>query len=709
MTTKLSFLLIILSFNLSLFAQNWDWVRTISGTANDTGYSIDVDDSGYVFMTGRCKQLTTFENGNTPYGPISIGDRDVYVSKYSPTGSLIWASLAGTEKALNYDQGYSITADNQGGCYVSGIFNDTSFFGLDTLFSEGQRDAFLAKLDWNGTFLWSRRVGGISHDYSRHVGIDNNGDVLFCGNTMGLTSINGNIVGTLNQPTAYLIKYDANGNFINYAHFDTSFKSSFEQFTFDSDNNIYIVGSINGYGTINGTTITAPNSPSWNDICIIKLDEQFNVIWNQTTGGSNYDIATCITLKDSSIYVGGSYSGTAVFDTITTTFNSAITGSNSYLHRDLFIAAYTLNGNIKWLNTGGNEGIDEIYGLKISNNNNLYASGFFQDSLTMSNITVYSQPMVTNGIILKLDTSGNLLWHKPLTHTETTRCYQLDVDLNDNIFVTGDFYGSINFDTITRTAQGRDAFGGKLLQPTYPSFILDSTLNYCMGDTVILEMTSLTSPIEYDYIPNDIYTSWIDSNLIYYIIEDSPTINLEGEIITSNAYYTDTTVLNLTINSYNNPTPELINDTTLCDTVNNFILTTNNFYANYLWSNNPTNNTNTNIINTSGTIILSVIDTNTCVGTNEVLINFSPCLSVKEIHLDCELKFYNSTNSFTNNCPLEITNLSIVNLSGRVLYKTSNIKPNTQIKITNVSDGIYFIKAQYSDSNVKTKKIIILN
>lgn len=709
MIRKLFFSILSLVISSSLFSQNWDWVRTISGTANDTGYSIDVDSSGYVFMTGRCKQLTTFENGNTPYGPTSIGDRDVYISKYSSNGTLIWAKLAGTEKAPHYDQGYSVKADNQGGCYLTGIFNDTSFFGIDTLFSEGERDAFLAKLNSDGDFLWSRRVGGSSHDYARHVDIDPNGDVLFCGNIIGLTSINGNIVGTNNQPTAYLIKYDSNGNFMDFAHFDTPHKSSFEQFTFDADNNIYLVGKINGYGTINGTTITAANSSTWNDLCIIKLDEQFNVIWGKTAGGNYSDIANCITLKDSTIYIGGSYSSTAIFDTITTTFNSTATGSSSNAHKDLFIAAYNLNGNIKWLKTAGNEGVDEIYGLRISEHDNIYASGFYQDSLTMDNTTIYSQPTITNGIILRLDTLGHLIWHKNLEHTAITRCYQLDIDLNENIFITGDFSGTINFDTITRIGQNRDAFGGKLLQPTYPSYILDSTQIYCLGDTAIIEMTSLTSPVDYEYISSDSHTFWLDSNHIYYLIDDSPTINLTGKIVTSNAYYSDTISLDQTITTAVLPIPNLINDTTLCDTVNDFILTTDDYYINYLWSNNPTNNTNTNLVNTSGTITLSVTDTNTCEGTNEVLINFSPCLSVKENYSNCELNFINSTHSFTNNCPLEITNLYISNLNGKTLYKSNHIKANEQIKITNLSDGIYFIKAHYSDSSVKTKKIMILN
>jgi len=709
MTLRLFILFITLFLSTSLFSQKWEWVRAISGTANDTGYSIDVDDSGYVFMTGRCKQLTTFENDNNPFGPITIGDRDVYISKYSSEGELVWATLAGTEKAPNYDQGYSIVADNSGGCYVAGIFNDTSFFGPDTLFSDGMRDAFITKLDINGNFLWSRRVGSDNHDYARHVAIDNNGDILFCGNTHGMTIINGDVVGTVNQPTAYIIKYDPNGNLLNYAHFDTPYKSSFEQFTFDTDNNTYVVGSINGHGVINGTTIASMNSPSWQDVCIIKLDEQLNVIWSETAGGNYYDIAHCITFKDSSIYIGGSYSSTAVFDTITTTFNSTATGSASNQHKDLYIAAYNLNGNIRWLKTGGNEGVDEIYGLKISENNNIYASGFYRDSLTLDNSNIYAQPNVTNGIIFKMDTAGQVDWYKNLSHTFDTRCYQLDIDKYENIFVTGDFYGTINFDTIIHTGQNRDAFGGKLLQPTSPSYFFNNSQDYCLGDTTIIELTSLTSPISYEYIPNDSYTSWIDSNLIYYIVEFEPSMNLAGNIITSNYYYSDTIQLDITLNSFNNPTPFLISDTTICDTISDFTLYSEDFYYNYFWSNNISNNNFSNPVNTSENINLTVIDSNNCSGSNQVSVMFQPCLTISEKTSQCKLTYYEKSNTLKNNCPLNIIDLKIVNMNGQTIHTIDDMKDHGQISMPDLSPGVYLITAKYSNLSVQTQKILILN
>jgi len=708
MILRLFLLFFSLILSTFLFSQKWEWVRTISGTANDTGYSIDIDDSGYVFMTGRCKLATTFENNNSPYGPVTIGGKDIYISKYSSEGNLIWAAIAGTDEIDPYDQGYSVTSDNSGGCYVSGIFNDTSFFGTDTLISEGERDIFITRIDANGNFIWSRSIGGAQHDYCRDVSINNDGDIILCGNIRDFVDFNGNIVGTANQPTGIIVKYDTNGNMIDYVHFDSP-KSSFEQITFDSNNNIYTIGTLNGSGTINNTTVNTNNSASWQDICLLKLDQNFNIIWSETAGSSFYDIGTCITLKDSTVYIGGSFTGTALFDTISVTYNSLTTGSTSLSHRDAFIAAYSVNGGIKWINTGGSEGIDEIFGLKISQENHLYISGYYKDSITIDTTTLLSPTGITNGFIARLDTSGNVIWNKNLYNTQDSRCYQIELDKDENIYITGDFYGTINFDTINHTGQNRDAFGGKLLQHTSPSYIFNSSQNYCIGDTAIIEMTSLTSPISYEYLPNDTHTSWIDSNLIYYIIDFEPSMSLTGNIISSNYYYSDTIPVNITITSFNNPTPYLTNDTLLCDTISDFTLYSQDFYDSYLWSNNLSNNNFSNPVIASGNITLTVIDSNNCSGSNQVSIIFLPCLTINEKTTDCNLTYYEPSNTLINNCPLSILELKIINMNGQTIQTIDDMGSHGQLRLPNLSPGVYFINAKYSNLSVQTQKILILN
>ncbi len=688
--------------SFTTFTQEWEWVRTISGQANDTGHSIEVDDSGYVFMTGRSKWQTTFEDPSNPIGPIMIGDRDTYISKYSPNGNLIWAKQAGTPKAPLYDLGYCVKSDKNGGCYVCGIYNDTSFFGNDTLISSGLKDGYLTHLNANGDFLWSKRFGGIGNDFAKGISVDSDGNVYVCGSFEGAITFNGNSIGSINQYGAIIIKYDQNGNFLDYLQLASNYKCSFEKLIFDDSNNIYVTGSIHGYGIINGTTISSLNSASWNDMILIKLSNDFNsVLWSTSGGGSYYDIGNILTKDSNSIYVGGAYSNTATFDTITTVYNSNVTGANSYLHRDAFIASYDLNGNIKWLKSFGDDGIDEVLGLKMSKSGYLYAAGFYVDTITIDDTTLISTPNITNGFILKLDTLGNLIWAKSVPNNLNTRLYGLTLDKYENIFVTGDFYGTINFNNnITFTGQNRDAYGGKLVQPPSTNYSLITLPPFCIGDTIKIKLSAYGSPLNFSYTPYDNYNSWLDSNYIFYTISESPLMILNGQVITNNDFYSDTSLYQIQINTFDSLHPYLVNDTILCSPINSFELVTTPNYENYIWSNDPNNNSNSNTVFSSGIYTITVTDTNGCHGKNSTSVVFSDCLNLFEQTSSKYLIFYNNQIKNINN--QTITNLFIYNELGQIVLFKNTISPNEIIDLSLFNNGMYYIKY---DNN--TKKIII--
>ena len=71
---------------------------------------------------------------------------------------------------------FSITLDNSNGVYIAGGFNDTidadPGSGVVELYSNGNRDFFIEKLNSNGDFEWVKSIGGNEFDLAAAVLVD---------------------------------------------------------------------------------------------------------------------------------------------------------------------------------------------------------------------------------------------------------------------------------------------------------------------------------------------------------------------------------------------------------------------------------------------------------------------------------------------------------------------------------------------------------
>ena len=131
------------------FSQTFDYAKQSGGSGSDRGYRIAVDGNGSIFQVG------IFE-GTATFGSVSLtasGGSDIVVIRYDASGNVVWAKKAGGTAA---DLGLGIAVSDEG-VFISGLFAGTATFGSTSLISAGGDDAFVAKLDANGNFLWAKR------------------------------------------------------------------------------------------------------------------------------------------------------------------------------------------------------------------------------------------------------------------------------------------------------------------------------------------------------------------------------------------------------------------------------------------------------------------------------------------------------------------------------------------------------------------------
>jgi hypothetical protein len=156
-------------------------------TAEDSGYGVAVDASGYVYVVG-----------STVGG--SLGSVDVFLVKYDDAGTRQWTRHLGT---ADHDECSGIAVDMGGNVYVTGI----TLGGLDGNTNAGRIDLFLVKYNAAGNWQWTRQLGTANSDLSTGVAVDAGGNLYVTGYTESGLDGNTNAGGD----DMFLVKYDANG------------------------------------------------------------------------------------------------------------------------------------------------------------------------------------------------------------------------------------------------------------------------------------------------------------------------------------------------------------------------------------------------------------------------------------------------------------------------------------------------------------------
>ena len=154
------------------------WSNGFGSKDEDAALGLAVDPAGHVTVVGSFDKSITFGPNDTTQH-LSLGESDVYVTRFDPNGKFEWTRTYGGERE---DGASGIAVDRSGNVTVTGWFVGTVDFGKGMLTSNGQnKDVFVIKLDPTGASVWSQAFGDHDHDQGRAVAIDDKGNPIIAG------------------------------------------------------------------------------------------------------------------------------------------------------------------------------------------------------------------------------------------------------------------------------------------------------------------------------------------------------------------------------------------------------------------------------------------------------------------------------------------------------------------------------------------------
>ncbi|MDB4090930.1 SBBP repeat-containing protein [Crocinitomicaceae bacterium] len=304
------------------------------------------------------------------------------------------------------------------------------------------------------TLDWAIGLGSTDASTGNDITVDNSGNVYTAGGFSGSVDFDpGPGVLTLNATSTdiFISKHDNLGNLIWAKQFGGSDSEGANKIAVDDIGNVYITGYFNatcdfdpGPGIYN-----LISSGGW-DAFICKLDSNGNLIWAKSVGSTGYELGFGIDVDDmGSVYYGGMFNtGTVDFDPNAGVFNLTYTGSSGY---DIFVSKLTSSGNLVWAKKIGGFGSDQLRSLTLDSNGNVLFTGTFEggnvDFDPNAGVFNLSSLGGTDIFVSKLDDGGNFIWAKQFGGTLNNDWgYSIKTDLNNDVYTTGQFWGTADFD-----------------------------------------------------------------------------------------------------------------------------------------------------------------------------------------------------------------------------------------------------------------------
>ena len=440
---------------------------------NDFCTSIALDDAGNIYCAG----YTYGALGEANTGSQS----NVFIMKLDSSRAVQWVTQLGdTTKGFADGNNSELSSCKSVTVSSGGVYCAGQTYGALGEANGGKNDAFVMKLDSNGSIQWVTQLGDTTkgfadgdnsqNDYCASVTVDNSDNVYCGGATEG-------VLGEANGggSDAFVMKLDSSGSIQwvtqlgdttkGFADGDNSQYEYCTSIAVDNSDNVYCAGDTEG-------ALGEANGGGEGDAFVMKLDSSGSIQWvtqlGDTTKGfadgdnSQYDYCSSVTVDNSdNVYCAGGTYGAL--------------GEANESKIDAFVMKLDSSGSIQWVTQlgdttkgfidGDNSQDESCNSVTVDSSDNVYCAGATRGALGEAN------EGEGDAFVMKLDSNGSIQWVTQLGNTtkgfvdgdnsQDDYCASVTVDNSDNVYCTGGTYGALG-----------EANGGE-----YDAFVMKLTPN----------------------------------------------------------------------------------------------------------------------------------------------------------------------------------------------------------------------------------------
>jgi len=385
------------------------WISTLAGQGFNlsTNYFnsaiIAVDNLRNVYTAGQ-----TYYSGTTIY--------NAFLAKTDSLGANLWQKMLydKAESSSSSPNIHSMVTDSSNNVYVCGEYRNVN--------QNGYNNTFIIKYNSSGVSQWQKNIYSIlTPSYNQQtiafsIAIDSSANVY----------IGGNYYNSANGINGFVSKYNTNG-VLQWSRGQTQTSGTGTAQENCTSNFVSVDGSGNVY--VGGFASDSTNNNLY--ATLIKYNSSGTLQWQQNT--------TSLLSNNVNYYARGTFTKVDGFGNIyfSGIFVNNTGGTNS------FISKYNASGTLQWQQILSNPAVtsanqnDQINSIAIDSSANVYVVGSsISNANTGSNL----------GFVVKYNASGTLQWQRYLYDGpgKNLFCNSVVVDSLNNLYVSGYFQDSNN-------------------------------------------------------------------------------------------------------------------------------------------------------------------------------------------------------------------------------------------------------------------------
>lgn len=234
-----------------------------------------------------------------------------------------------------------------------------------------------------------------------------------------------------------------------------------------------------------GDISTQPNREYW-DLWVVKLNRCGDIEWEKSFGGTNYESARDVVQTTDGGYI--------VAGETNSTDGGVISGYGGT--KDIWILKLSAAGNLVWQKRYGGNGLDIANHIHLLNDGSFYlvASSSSNDGNITGN---HGTAGYTDGVLMKLDAGGNLLWSRCFGGSKNEEFFDLEI-INGRTYLAG-FANSTDGDIPPQQKNydvwllALDANGNKIYSKVYGGAQNDVAYSMTVGNDGSLTLAGYTT------------------------------------------------------------------------------------------------------------------------------------------------------------------------------------------------------------------------
>lgn len=428
----------------------------LGGPGDDRVRDVVVDGSGNTYVTGQFAGTVDFDPSGTTQALTSLGEDDVFLARYSPTGALAWAVRLG---GSGQDSVGALALDPAGNLVLGGSYTGTADFDPTAttvaFTSNGGRDAWLASFSSAGTLRWARGFGGSADEAVLDVAAAGTGALYAAGHFSGTSPVDpgqGIAVISAGDQDGFLASWTAAGTLRWAISVGGTGADAAHAVATGAGGAVFLGGAFSGAADLApGAATVAVISAGGTDGFVARYDEAGAVAWARGFGGPADDQVRpggLAALADGSTYATGDFTGTADFDG-----GAAVLARTSLGQADGFVVRHGPDGALVWALTMGGAEDDAGLSAAVAANGGVIVTGAyggtarFDPGAAATSLIARGSAGATELFVVRYSAAGSFAWAVGVGGAVSGGQAQgsgsgLAVDGSGNVVVGGSFYGS---------------------------------------------------------------------------------------------------------------------------------------------------------------------------------------------------------------------------------------------------------------------------